>query len=87
MEIFKAENIHKSYANHKALDGVSISVNKGSIYGLLGPNGAGKTSLIRIINQITAPDRGELFFNNRKLKANDITISVIYPKNADFIKK
>jgi len=87
MEIFKAENIHKSYANHKALDGVSISVNKGSIYGLLGPNGAGKTSLIRIINQITAPDKGELFFNNRKLKANDIYNIGYLPEERGLYKK
>ncbi|MCL4151705.1 UNVERIFIED_CONTAM: hypothetical protein GTU68_017722, partial [Idotea baltica] len=52
-------HIIKNYANHLALDDVSISVPKGIIFGLLGPNGAGKTSLIRIINQITAPDSGE----------------------------
>ncbi len=87
MEIFKAENIHKSYANHKALDGVSISVNKGSIYGLLGPNGAGKTSLIRIINQIIAPDKGELFFNGKKLKSNDIYNIGYLPEERGLYKK
>ena len=59
-------NIVKQYANHRALDNVSIEVEKGSIFGLLGPNGAGKTSLIRIINQITAPDHGEIFLNQEK---------------------
>ncbi|RLD47608.1 MAG: ABC transporter ATP-binding protein [Bacteroidetes bacterium] len=87
MEIFRAENIHKSYANHKALDGVSILVNKGSIYGLLGPNGAGKTSLIRIINQITAPDKGELFFNGKKLKSNDIYNIGYLPEERGLYKK
>jgi len=60
--IFEARDIRKVYGNYVALDNVSIKVEKGSIFGLLGPNGAGKTSLIRIINQITAPDQGEAFF-------------------------
>ena len=50
------------YANHRALNNVSLEIPEQSIFGLLGPNGAGKTSLIRIINQITAPDSGEIFF-------------------------
>lgn len=53
-------NLTKSYAAHTALSDVSIEVPKGQIFGLLGPNGAGKTSLIRIINQITAPDAGQV---------------------------
>ena len=53
MSFFVAKNIIKNYANHRALDDVSIEIPEGAIYGLLGPNGAGKTSLIRIINQIT----------------------------------
>ena len=67
MSFFKALNIVKTYANHKALDDVSINIPEGAIYGLLGPNGAGKTSLIRIINQITAPDSGEIFINGKKM--------------------
>ena len=74
MELFKAENIHKNFANHVALNNVSISVPEGSIFGLLGPNGAGKTTLIRIINQIFAPDSGELFFRNNPLIATIINI-------------
>ena len=49
MELLKAENIHKSFANHVALHHVSIHVPEGSIFGLLGPNGAGKTTLIRAL--------------------------------------
>ena len=60
--ILKVNKVTKRYANHNALEDVSISVPKGSIYGLLGPNGAGKTTLMRIINQITAPDSGSVFF-------------------------
>ena len=72
MEIFNARNIVKQFSNHLALDSVSITVPKGSIFGLLGPNGAGKTTLLRIINQITAPDSGELLFRGKKLKPNAI---------------
>lgn len=67
MELFTARNVVKQYANHLALNKVSISVREQSIFGLLGPNGAGKTTLIRIINQITAPDEGDLYFAGEKL--------------------
>lgn len=61
------DKVSKKYADHLALDQVSITVAQQSIFGLLGPNGAGKTSLIRILNQITAPDSGEIFINGEKL--------------------
>lgn len=50
MEFFTTQGIHKVYGSTHALNDVSITVPKGSIFGLLGPNGAGKTTLIRIIN-------------------------------------
>ena len=49
MEILKVEHVTKRFARHTALDDVSLTIPKGSVYGLLGPNGAGKTTLIRII--------------------------------------
>ena len=55
----ETHQVVKRFANHTALNGVSIQVPEGQIFGLLGPNGAGKTTLIRIINRITAPDSGE----------------------------
>lgn len=67
MNILQTKNVVKQYANHRALDDVSISVPKGSIYGLLGPNGAGKTSLIRIITQITGADSGEVLIHGEPL--------------------
>jgi ABC-2 type transport system ATP-binding protein len=70
--IFRAEHVSKAYAGHVALRDVSISVAEGSIFGLLGPNGAGKTSLIRIINQITAPDSGNLWFGNERLQQHHL---------------
>ena len=72
--MLKAEQITKTYNAGKktALDDFSIHVPKGSIYGLLGPNGAGKTSFIRIINQITQADSGDVFINGEKLNPNHI---------------
>lgn len=72
MDFFVAQNITKQFANHLALDNVSITIPQGSIYGLLGPNGAGKTTLLRIVNQITGPDTGELYFKGHKLKNDDV---------------
>jgi ABC-2 type transport system ATP-binding protein len=80
-------NIVKQYANHRALDNVSIEVEKGSIFGLLGPNGAGKTSLIRIINQITAPDQGEIFLNGEKLNPSHISTIGYLPEERGLYKK
>ncbi len=71
--ILKVNNVVKQYGDYTALNSVSLEVPKGSIYGLLGPNGAGKTSLIRIINQITMPDSGEVFLDGEKLNPNHIS--------------
>lgn len=87
MSFFKAINIVKTYANHKALDDVSINIPEGSIYGLLGPNGAGKTSLIRIINQITAPDSGEIYFRGEHLKPSDVNRIGYLPEERGLYKK
>ncbi len=67
-----AENIYKRFGDFTALNNVSIQVPRGSIFGLLGPNGAGKTTLLRIINQITMPDEGTVYLDNRPLHPNDI---------------
>lgn len=87
MNILTASNIEKRYSNHLALDDVSIAVPKGSIYGLLGPNGAGKTTLIRIINQITGPDKGEVLFDGHKLAESDIYKIGYLPEERGLYKK
>ncbi|MCH2194671.1 ABC transporter ATP-binding protein [Kordia sp.] len=66
--ILQAKDVVKKYGEYTALNKVSIDVPKGSIFGLLGPNGAGKTSLIRIINQITAPDEGQVLLDGEALQ-------------------
>ncbi|MFD2599737.1 ABC transporter ATP-binding protein [Sphingobacterium corticis] len=80
-------NIVKQYANHRALDDVSLFVPHGQIFGLLGPNGAGKTSLIRIINQITAPDSGEIYFDGELLQPKHISQIGYLPEERGLYKK
>lgn len=87
MSFFEALNIEKKYGDFMALDDVSIHVPEGSLYGLLGPNGAGKTTLIRIINRITAPDSGEVFFQGTKLQRTDLKYIGYLPEERGLYKK
>lgn len=87
MNLLSVKNVTKRYANHVALNNVSIDVPSQSIYGLLGPNGAGKTSLIRIINQITGPDEGEVLLNGKKLAPEDIAHIGYLPEERGLYKK
>ena len=70
--ILVANNVTKKFGDQIALNNVSLVIPKNCIYGLLGPNGAGKTTLIRIINQITYPDSGEVLFNGELLQPHHI---------------
>jgi len=70
--ILEVRNVVKHYADKTALNNVSLAIPKGSIFGLLGPNGAGKTSLIRIINQITYPDSGEVLLDGEPLQPKHV---------------
>lgn len=70
--ILEVNNVIKKYGEKIALNNVSLAIPQGSIYGLLGPNGAGKTSLIRIINQITFPDSGEILLDGEKLSPKHV---------------
>lgn len=87
MNILEVKNVYKQYANHLALNDVSISVPRGSIFGLLGPNGAGKTTLIRIINSITAPDKGEVLLNNTPLTLQHTANIGYLPEERGLYKK
>jgi ABC-2 type transport system ATP-binding protein len=87
MALFEAKNITKQFGTTLALDNVSISVPEQCIYGLLGPNGAGKTTFLRIINQITGPDSGELFIDGKKLVPEDIHIIGYLPEERGLYKK
>lgn len=83
----EARQVTKRYANHTALEAVSIQVPKGQVFGLLGPNGAGKTTLIRIINRITAPDAGEVWFNGHLSQPQDIYSIGYLPEERGLYKK
>jgi ABC-2 type transport system ATP-binding protein len=87
MSFFEAISIDKHFGSFKALDDVSIHVPEGSIYGLLGPNGAGKTTLIRIINRITGPDSGELFFRGNKFTREDLIHLGYLPEERGLYRK
>ena len=86
-QILRINQVSKRYSNHLALNNVSIDVAEKSIFGLLGPNGAGKTSLIRIINQITGPDKGEIYFKGEKLNQKHIEKIGYLPEERGLYKK
>ena len=85
--ILSIQNVVKRYAEHTALAGVSLEIPKGQIFGLLGPNGAGKTSLIRIINQITAPDEGQVIFDGELLQPKHVEQIGYLPEERGLYKK
>ena len=87
MDLLKIENVTKRFANHVALDDVSLTIPKGSIYGLLGPNGAGKTTLLRIINRITAPDAGRVLLDGKKITQDDVRLIGYMPEERGLYKK
>ena len=83
----EATNIVKRFSGHTALDGVSVNVPRGKVFGLLGPNGAGKTTLIRIINHITMPDEGSVTFDGHPLRAEDVLNIGYLPEERGLYKK
>jgi ABC-2 type transport system ATP-binding protein len=85
--ILSIQDVVKRYADHTALAGVSLEIPKGQIFGLLGPNGAGKTSLIRIINQITAPDEGKVLFDGELLQPKHVEQIGYLPEERGLYKK
>ena len=86
-DLLTVEHVSKRYAEHTALDDVSLSIPEGSVYGLLGPNGAGKTTLIRIINRITAPDLGRVLFDGREIAPEDVRRIGYLPEERGLYKK
>lgn len=87
MDLIRIENITKRYSGHTALDNVSLSIPKGSIYGLLGPNGAGKTTLLRIINRIITPDAGRVLLGGKEMTAADVAHIGYMPEERGLYKK
>jgi len=87
MDFIEIKDVVKRYSGHTALDGVSLNVPQGCIYGLLGPNGAGKTSLIRIINRITRQDSGDVLIDGRHITDDDVTRIGYLPEERGLYKK
>ncbi len=84
--ILVAKEVTKKFGDYVALQNVSLAIPKNSIYGLLGPNGAGKTTLIRIINQITHPDTGSVFFDGEPLQPHHISMIGYLPEERGLYK-
>jgi ABC-2 type transport system ATP-binding protein len=88
MNILELHNLKKYFATQKAVDDISLSIEKGSIFGLLGPNGAGKTTLIRMITGIFYPDEGNILLNGKKFNAeNDARLIGYMPEERGLYKK
>lgn len=85
--LLEVRNVFKSYADHQALDDVSISIPEQSIFGLLGPNGAGKTTLIRIITQIISKDQGNISFDGQPLDPQHVRDIGYLPEERGLYKK
>src|SRR3954468_15908221 len=88
MHLLQVNNIKKYYATQKAVDDISFTVEKGSIFGLLGPNGAGKTTLLRMITGIIYPDQGQIMFDGNRFDATrDIEKIGYMPEERGLYKK
>lgn len=84
--ILEVNNVVKKYGSKTALNNVSLEIPQGCIYGLLGPNGAGKTSLLRIINQITFPDSGDVLLDGEKLNPSHVKYIGYMPEERGLYK-
>lgn len=87
MGLIVCKEISKSFGEKVALDKVSVEIPRGKIFGLLGPNGAGKTTLIRIINRITIPSEGQVFFDGRPITQNDVAKIGYLPEERGLYRK
>lgn len=87
MGIITCSNVTKKFGDFTALNSVSLDIPQGEIFGLLGPNGAGKTTLIRIINQITIPDAGQIIFDGHPMRESDIENIGYLPEERGLYKK
>jgi ABC-2 type transport system ATP-binding protein len=88
MIILELQNLKKYYSAQKAVDDISFSIPRETIFGLLGPNGAGKTTLLRMITGIFYPDSGSILFEGKKFDpAKDIPKIGYMPEERGLYKK
>ncbi len=70
-KILEIQNLHKSFGDFKAVNNISLHVNKGDIYGFLGPNGAGKSTTLRMVLGLIKPNQGHIFINKKNISGNN----------------
>ena len=87
MSIIRVENVTKTFGEKVAIEDISLSIPEGKIFGLLGPNGAGKTTLIRIINRITIPTAGTVWFNDHPITDADVAKIGYLPEERGLYRK
>ncbi len=75
--IISIKNLSKSYGAQKAVDGLSLTIQKGEFYGFLGPNGAGKTTTIRMLTGILEPDEGEILVDGHPVHQKEHVAKII----------
>lgn len=85
--MIEVQHVSKHYRAHTALDDVSLTIERGRVFGLLGPNGAGKTTLIRMINNIIKPDSGTILFEGKPLSASDVARIGYLPEERGLYRK
>ena len=68
--MLQVKNVTKTFGSFKALDNLSMTVPKGTVYGLVGPNGAGKSTIIRLLTGVYTPDSGELTMDGEAIYEN-----------------
>ena len=85
--MIEVQHVSKHYRAHTALDDVSLTIERGRVFGLLGPNGAGKTTLIRMINNIIKPDSGTILFDGKPLSASDVARIGYLPEERGLYRK
>lgn len=69
MEIIRAEDIHVSYREKKAISGLEAGISKGSVVSIIGPNGSGKTTLLKVLSRNIRPDKGRVLLDGRDISS------------------
>lgn len=87
MSLISCSNVSKSFGEKVALDNINLEIPEGKIFGFLGPNGAGKTTLIRIINRITIPSSGVVYFNGKPITQDDVVKIGYMPEERGLYRK
>ena len=81
--IIQLKDVSKSFGSQDVLKKVSLTIEKGDIYGLLGPSGSGKTTLIKLMIGLEVPSNGDVTFNGSRLKAKTLYPSIGYMAQSD----